>query len=93
MGTPALLAAVSAIRYALIEPGVLKHSEDLKIELTTKAGWRFERWFKCNAHYPISISMFVEEGTPPYRSVTIDGVKITWPMQAFAQEDGSVGYA
>lgn len=79
-GLSHLFAAGDALRRALLEPGVIRHSEDITVELSYGSGLRFERWIKHHAPPTMAMSLpylFKDDGAT--RSITIEGIKFAYP--------------
>src|SRR5438067_961801 len=90
MGAPALLAALDAVLRALLEARVLDWREQVTLDLPMEAGHRFEVWLLRNLkleHLGPDWYRTVD-GLDPKRVVTINNVRITWPLQRMALRGG-----
>lgn len=82
-GLGPLLAACDAMRRALLGPDVIRHSENITVELSYGAGRRFEDWFKWSAPPPVADALphlINDDGAT--RSITIEGVRFAYPTCA-----------
>lgn len=86
--TPAPLRdALSTLHAAFRRPDIIGGIEDVTVELAFEAGHRFEFWLAANAPAAmrcdpdwIKTTEAAHEGAQAFRSVTIDGVRIKWPL-------------
>lgn len=92
MSLAPLRDALATLRAAFHRPGVLHHAEDLVLELPYDAGRRFESYVTRNAPVLMHCSpdwLRTTDGPIPHREVTIDGVKVTWPLKRVALPHGA----
>lgn len=81
MSLVCLFSALHAMRSSLIAPDVIRHGDNITIELSCEAGIRFEDYLKLNATPTMASclhDLFREDGER--RTVTIEGVRFAWPV-------------
>lgn len=87
MSLAPLRDALATIYRVFREPAIIDGREDITIDISLDAGVRFESWLVANAPAELRLDPnFIQQrmqGDLPaaYRHVTIDGVRIRWPVK------------
>lgn len=86
--------ALASIYRVFREPAIIDGREDITIDLSLEAGARFEFWLAANLptdlrEDPTFIRQHKLADLPTaWRHVTIDGVRIRWPVKLMALDHG-----
>ena len=84
MSIAPLRDALATIYRAFREPAIIDGREDITIDISLEAGARFENWLIV--HAPAEVRNYIQQNTQrdlptAWRHVTIDGVRIRWPVK------------
>ena len=87
MSIAPLRDALATIYHVFREPAIIDGREDITIDISLEAGARFESWLIAHAPAelrfdPNFITQRLQLELPTaWRHVTIDGVRIRWPVK------------